>query len=91
MTVTAAVLEELKAAVGSQCVSNAEEKLMVYSFDSTFQEHKPEVVVKPHTAREVAAVVKIAAAHHVRRSGGAAGRYFAGNDCFSAYCGIECR
>lgn len=61
MTVTAAVLEELKAAVGSQYVSNGEEKLMVYSFDSTFQEHKPEVVVKPHTAGEVAAVVKIAA------------------------------
>ncbi len=78
MTVTAAVLEELKAAVGSQYVSNAEEKLMVYSFDSTFQEHKPEVVVKPHTAGEVAAVVKIAAAHHVPLTARGAGTCLSG-------------
>ena len=49
MSMTEAVLEQLRAAVGTEYVSNAVEKLMVYSFDSTFQNHKPEVVVKPHT------------------------------------------
>lgn len=65
MSMTEAVLEQLRAAVGNEYVSNAVEKLMVYSFDSTFQNHKPEVVVKPHTTEEVAAVVKIAAAHQI--------------------------
>lgn len=65
MSMTEAVLEQLRAAVGKEYVSNAVEKLMVYSFDSTFQNHKPEVVVKPHTTEEVAAVVKIAAAHQI--------------------------
>lgn len=65
MSMTEAVLEQLRAAVGKEYVSNAAEKLMVYSFDSTFQNHKPEVVVKPHTVKEVAAVVKIAAANQV--------------------------
>lgn len=65
MSMTEAVLEQLRAAVGTEYVSNAVEKLMVYSFDSTFQNHKPEVVVKPHTTEEVAAVVKIAAAHQI--------------------------
>ena len=65
MSMTEAVLEQLRAAVGKEYVSNAVEKLMVYSFDSTFQNHKPEVVVKPHTTEEVSAVVKIAAAHQI--------------------------
>lgn len=65
MSMTEAVLEQLRAAVGTEYVSNAVEKLMVYSFDSTFQNHKPEVVVKPHTTEEVAAVVKIAAAQQI--------------------------
>lgn len=65
MSMTETVLEQLRAAVGKEYVSNAVEKLMVYSFDSTFQNHKPEVVVKPHTTEEVAAVVKIAAAHQI--------------------------
>lgn len=65
MSMTEAVLEQLRAAVGKENVSNAVEKLMVYSFDSTFQNHKPEVVVKPHTVEEVAAVVKIAADNQV--------------------------
>lgn len=65
MSIATAVLEQLRKVVGEAYVSTAAEKLMVYSFDSTFQNHKPEVVVKPHTVEEVAAVVKLAAAHKI--------------------------
>ena len=60
-----AVLAELRAAVGDQYVHTAVEKRMVYSFDSTFQNHLPDVVVKPHTVEEAAAVVKIANRYHI--------------------------
>ena len=60
-----AALAELRAAVGDQYVHTAVEKRMVYSFDSTFQNHLPDVVVKPHTVEEAAAVVKIANRYHI--------------------------
>ncbi len=62
---TEEVLDGLRAAVGAKHVHTAVEKLMVYSFDSTFQNHMPDVVVKPHTAEEAAAVVKLAAKHQI--------------------------
>jgi len=63
MSVDQASVTALQQAVGEENVSTAVEKLMVYSFDSTFQNHMPEIFVKPHTVEEVAAVVKIAAAY----------------------------
>ena len=66
MTISATALKQLQAAVGENHVHTEQEKLMVYSFDGTFQNHKPEVLVKPHTTAEVADVVKIAAAHRFR-------------------------
>ena len=65
MTISATALKQLQAAVGENHVHTEQEKLMVYSFDGTFQNHKPEVLVKPHTTAEVADVVKIAAAHKI--------------------------
>ena len=65
MELTATVLDALKAAVGSGNVHTEIEKRMVYSFDSTFQNHLPDVLVKPHTADEAAAVVKIASANGI--------------------------
>lgn len=62
---TEEVLDGLRAAVGAKHVHTAVEKLMVYSFDSTFQNHMPDVVVKPHTVEEAAAVVKLAAKHQI--------------------------
>lgn len=62
---TMEALQELRNAVGEAYVHTEIEKLMVYSFDSTFQNHKPEVVVKPHTVEEAAAVVKIAAKYNI--------------------------
>ena len=60
-----AALEELRGAVGEKNVHTAVEKRMVYSFDSTFQNHLPDVVVKPHTVEEAAAVVKIAGKYQI--------------------------
>lgn len=59
------VLAELRAAVGDKHVHTAVEKRMVYSFDSTFQNHLPDVVVKPHTVEEAAAVVKTAGRYNI--------------------------
>jgi len=39
--------------------------LIAYSFDGTFEQHLPDVVVLPETNEEVAAVVRIAAQHDV--------------------------
>ncbi len=64
-TVTEAVLDELRRIVGKEHVHTEIEKLMVYSFDSTFQNHLPEVLVKPHTVEETAAVVKAAAQYGI--------------------------
>ncbi len=60
-----AALAELRAAVGDTNVHTAVEKRMVYSFDSTFQNHLPDIVVKPHTVEEAAAVVKIAGNYNI--------------------------
>ena len=60
-----AALEELRGAVGEKNVHTAVEKRMVYSFDSTFQNHLPDVVVKPHTVEEAATVVKIAGKYQI--------------------------
>jgi FAD/FMN-containing dehydrogenase len=59
------VLAELRAAVGDKHVHTAVEKRMVYSFDSTFQNHLPDVVVKPHSVEEAAAVVKTAGRYNI--------------------------
>lgn len=48
-----AALAELRAAVGDKYVHTAVEKRMVYSFDSTFQNHLPDVVVKPRTVNGI--------------------------------------
>ncbi len=76
--VTEEVLEELRRAVGAPNVHTEREKRMVYSFDSTFQNHLPEVLVKPHTAQEASQVVKIAAAHGIPLTARGAGTSLSG-------------
>lgn len=60
MAMTAEQLNALASLVGQQNVDSRMEKRIVYSFDGTFKEHLPDVVVKPHTTDEVAAVVRLA-------------------------------
>jgi glycolate oxidase len=64
-----AVIEELRAALGAQYVLTEEWDRISYSYDASFasvlQPGVPDVVAQPDSTEEVAAVVKIAAAHRV--------------------------
>ena len=56
------ILEDLVRAAGKDGVLCTAEDLAVYSYDGTFAEGTPEVVVLPQTTEQTAAVVRIAAA-----------------------------
>jgi glycolate oxidase len=61
--VTEEILVELREIVGEKNVLTDEEKIEAYSHDETPVEqyaHMPEVVLKPNTAEEIAAVMKLA-------------------------------
>lgn len=60
-----AVLVDLREAVGEAHVHTTLEKRMVYSFDSTFQNYLPDVIVKPYTVEQASAVVRIAAKYQI--------------------------
>jgi len=55
-----AVINELRAVVGHEHVLLSPEDLLAYSIDGTWNSHRPQVVVLPMTAKEVAQVVIIA-------------------------------
>ncbi len=54
------VLDELKTIVGGEHVLTSPEDLICYSYDSTYEERKPDVVVSPASTEEVSGVVKVA-------------------------------
>ena len=62
--VTPAIVDQLAATVGAQNVLYAEpERMLDYARDESFateEEHMPEVVVKPGSAEEIAAIMKLA-------------------------------
>ena len=58
--VTGALLSALKAIVGEQYVMSAPEDLLVYEYDATIDRARPQAVVLPDSAEEVAAVVQAA-------------------------------
>ncbi len=64
-----AVIDELKAALGAEKVLTEEWDLVAYSYDASFasvlQPGVPDVVVQPDSVDEVAAIVRVAAAHRV--------------------------
>ncbi|MFA6471366.1 MAG: FAD-linked oxidase C-terminal domain-containing protein [Candidatus Latescibacterota bacterium] len=58
-----AFLDQLRQILGEQFVITDEEKMEPYSHDEVAEAeyaHMPEVVVKPHTAEEIAAIVRLA-------------------------------
>jgi glycolate oxidase len=59
-----AVIEQLEA-IGADKVLSSPVDLIAYSFDGTFEQHLPDVVVLPETNEEVSAVVRIASQHDV--------------------------
>jgi glycolate oxidase len=54
------IINKLKAIVGSEGVLYSAEDLAVYSYDGTFEEHLPDVVVLPRSTEQVSEVVKLA-------------------------------
>jgi glycolate oxidase len=59
-TVDPKVEKELERIVGAKNVFTAPEDLVSYSFDGTFAEHRPDIVVQPVTTAEVSQVLTLA-------------------------------
>lgn len=54
------VIKELEAAIGKEHVLSSPEDRIAYSYDSTFEEHKPDIIVSPANTEEVSQVLRIA-------------------------------
>ena len=59
------VIIELRRLVGAQYVMDQLEDRICYSFDATFRDFLPDVVVKPGCVAEIAAIVKLAGRYNV--------------------------
>lgn len=59
------IVVELEKIVGKAGVLSTSEDLAVYSYDGTFAEHRPEVVVLPVSTDQVSQVVRLAAAENI--------------------------
>ncbi len=59
------IIAELEAAIGSEKVLTSLVNLIAYSFDGTFEQQLPDVVVLPETNEEVSAVVQVASQYDV--------------------------
>lgn len=59
------LIKQLEGMVGKDGVLCTPEDLAVYSYDGTFEEHRPDVVVLPHTTEQVSQVVKLAGSAHI--------------------------
>jgi len=54
------ILKALQAVVGKQHVLTEPEDLVAYSYDSTFAERRPDVVVQPDSTDEVSGIMEVA-------------------------------
>ncbi len=59
------IIKDLTGIVGKKYVLTSPEDLICYSYDSTFMEHKPDVVVSPARTEEVAGVLQIASREEI--------------------------
>src|ERR1700730_484818 len=59
------VVRELSDVIGARYVLYTPYDLMLYEYDASIDRSTPDIVVLPASAAEVAAIVKIAAHHHV--------------------------
>ena len=69
-----AARRELIDAVGPKSLLDREEDLRLYEFDGSVDKARPDVVVFPRSASEVAAIARIAAKHDLPVVGRGAGR-----------------
>jgi glycolate oxidase len=54
------ILRQLEQIVGAKNVLTSPEDLVSYSYDGTFAEHRPDVVVQPATTEEVSRIIALA-------------------------------
>ncbi|MDR3575941.1 MAG: FAD-linked oxidase C-terminal domain-containing protein [Anaerolineaceae bacterium] len=59
------IIEQLAQIVGKNGILQTPEDLAVYSYDGTFEEHRPDVVVLPQTTLQVSQVVALAGRLHI--------------------------
>ena len=58
-------IRELEEAIGADKVLPSPIDLVAYSFDGTFEQHLPDVVVLAETNADVSAVIEVASEHRV--------------------------
>ncbi len=59
------LIAELEQITGRDGVLHTPEDLAVYSYDGTFEEHRPDVVVLPRSTEQVSQIVKLAARERI--------------------------
>jgi len=62
---TPIIFAELEQITGKDGILHTPEDLAVYSYDGTFAEHRPDVVVLPRTTEQVSQIVKLAARERI--------------------------
>jgi glycolate oxidase len=59
------ILKELQNVVGKKFVLTEPEDLVAYSYDGTFAEQRPDVIVRPDSTQQVSEVMKVAWQHEI--------------------------
>jgi len=59
------IITELENIIGKDGVLHSPEDLAVYSYDGTFEEHRPDLVVLPRSTDQVSQVIQIAARERI--------------------------
>jgi len=72
-------VKELEGILGSENVSTRPEDLWVYSLDSSFYRHSPDVVVRPRNVEEISAIMKLATKEKIPVTPRGAGSGLAGS------------
>lgn len=65
MNIDPAVVKRFEAIVGKRYVLSSQEDLLCYSFDGTFAEFMPDLVVEPGSTEEVSAIMALAYEHEI--------------------------
>ncbi len=68
----------MKSLLGTTNVLDQQEDLLLYEFDGSVEKGRPDIVVFPHTTREVSEIVKLAARYEVPVVGRGAGTGLSG-------------
>lgn len=59
------LIRKIKEIVGSDGVLTEPEDLAAYSYDGTFEEHRPDLVVLPRTTQQVSRLIKVASDENI--------------------------